>query len=201
MVELAMNQNSCSKIKLFMLTIAWTCTIFPTYLQNYSNAISLPITLKALSITDVSHVSRRSANLLNRCPTQYQVGFFKGQDKAPTYFPTCFTLFGFNRKARSLFGWAIYTMLSFLKAPQTSKYHIFQPFATVPQNQLMHISPTKFFLCNAPLSGISWAVFLPKTGVLTSRQILKQIWFDSSSFWHSWSPKNHTACHIDGCAK
>ena len=41
---------------------------------------------------------------------------------------------------------------------------------------------------------------LPKTGVLTSRQILKQIWFDSSSFWHSWSPKDHTTCHIDGCA-
>ena len=156
-----------SSFKRAYMYLIHACTIFPIYLQNYSNAINLPITLKALSITDVSHASRRSANSLNRCPMQYVIGFFKGQDKAPTYFPTCFTLFGFNRKARSLFGWAIYTMLSFLKAPQTSKYYIFQPFATVPQNQLMHISPTNFFLCNAPLSGISWAVFLPKTGVLT----------------------------------
>ena len=62
-------QTVALNIKLNMLTIAWTCTIFPTYLQNYSNAINLPITLKALSITDLSHVSRRSANLLNRCPT------------------------------------------------------------------------------------------------------------------------------------
>ena len=78
------------------------CTIFPIYLQNYSNAINLPITLKALSITDVSHASRRSANSLNRCPMQYVIGFFKSQDKAPTYFPTCFTLIRINRISQKL---------------------------------------------------------------------------------------------------
>lgn len=156
-VESAMNRNS-PHLREHIFTIIYACTIFPIYLQNYSDAINLPITLKALSITDVSHASRRSANSLNRCPMQYVIGFFKGQDKAPTYFPTCFTLFGFNRKARILFGWAIHTKLPFQKVSQTSKYYIFQPFATVPQNQLMHIPPTNFFLCNAPLSGISWAL-------------------------------------------
>ena len=122
-----------SSFKRAYMYLIHACTIFPIYLQNYSNAINLPITLKALSITDVSHASRRSANSLNRCPMQYVIGFFKSQDKAPTYFPTCFTLFGFNRKARSLFGWAIYTMLSFLKAPQTSKYYNFSHLLQFPK--------------------------------------------------------------------
>ena len=69
MVESAMNRNSCSKNQAVHAYNHMNLHHFPHLFHHYLTAISLPITLKALSITDLSHVSRRSANLLNRCPT------------------------------------------------------------------------------------------------------------------------------------